>query len=74
MTRYVSAEKAKQDDFGQPFTGKEGEVVYDAKTKGGPWAMMTETSFQMFGHGRLGLGLGQKYVRNAAGELHKVEG
>jgi hypothetical protein len=79
MTRYLSAEKYTQDDFGDTFTQKEGEAVYDAATKGyngrlGPWATMTEKSFKMNGYGKLGLGLGQKYVRNAAGELHKVEG
>jgi hypothetical protein len=35
---------------------------------------MTQSSFQKYGFGRLGVGFGQKYVRNAAGELHKVEG
>lgn len=74
MTRYLSAEKMDRDDFGIPFTKKEGEVVYDAKMRAGPWATMTEQSFRIHGSGRLGVGLGQKYVRNAAGELHKVEG
>ena len=74
MTRYLSAEKAQKDDFGVHFTNKEGEFVYDAKTKMGPWAMMTEQSFLMYGRGRLGLGLGQKYRRNAEGHLLKVEG
>ena len=74
MTRYFSAERATHDDFAYPFTGKEGEVVYDAKTKGGPWAMMSETAYKIFGAGKLGTGYGQKYVRNAAGELHKVKG
>jgi len=72
MTRYLSAESATQDDFGTPFTMKEGEVVYDAKTVYGPWAMMTEQNFRNVGVG-LGTGLGQKYVRHR-GELHKVEG
>lgn len=79
MGRYISAEKMDRDDFQIPFTKKEGEVVYDAATEGrggraGPWATMTQESFELHGLGRLGLGLGQKYVRNAAGELHKVEG
>jgi hypothetical protein len=79
MTRYLSAEKLHQDDFGDTFTKREGEVVYDAVTRGrngraGPWATMTQRSFDMNGMGRLGTGFGQKYVRNAAGELHKVEG
>lgn len=76
MTRYLSAEKAQKDDFGDRFTLKEGELIYDAKTAYGPWAMMTLASWKIHGHPSkaLGLGLGQKYQRNAAGELHKVEG
>ena len=79
MSRYLSAEKLHQDDFGDTFTKQEGEVVYDACTRGrngraGPWATMTQRSYDMNGMGRLGTGFGQKYVRNAAGELHKVEG
>lgn len=74
MTRYLSAEKMSKDDFDVPFTNEEGEIVYDAKTKMGPWATMTEMSWQFYGAGRLGQGFGQKYRRNAAGELHKIEG
>ena len=74
MSRYLSAEKMSKDDFGVAFTKELGEVVYDAKTKMGPWATMTEKSFHDHGFGRLGLGFGQKYVRNKDGELHKVEG
>lgn len=79
MTRYLSAEKLHQDDFGDTFTKKEGEIVYDAAIRGrngraGPWATMTQRSWEMNGGGRLGLGFGQKYVRNKFGELHKVEG
>lgn len=75
VVRYLSAEKLKQDDFGSPITGEIGETVYDAKTRAsGQWATMTEKSWRAFGSGRLGLGLGQKYVRQANGELHKVEG
>ena len=73
MTRYLSAEKATKDDFGIPFTGTAGEVVYDARTKMGPWAMMTEQSWKLYGAGLLGVGYGQKYVRNERGELHLME-
>jgi len=74
--RYLSAEKAQCDDFNVAFTGLEGETVYDAMTHTGQWAMMTELSWQLYGRpdGKLGLGFGQKYRRNSAGELHKVEG
>lgn len=75
MTRYISAEKMTTDDFKVPFTGKVGEIVYDARMAGTTaWATMTEASFRKYGDGRLGLGLGQKYVRNEAGHLVKVEG
>lgn len=76
MSRYLSAEKMSKDDFDVPFTMAEGEIIYDAKTKlpNGCWATMTEMSWQFYGAGKLGQGFGQKYRRNAAGELHKVEG
>lgn len=79
MTRYLSAEKRHSDDFGDSFTQAVGEVVYDAATRGsngrhGPWATMTQRSYDMNGVGKLGTGFGQKYVRNEHGELHKVEG
>lgn len=73
--RYVSAERMAADDFGRRFTMKEGEVVYDAMTKHrGQWATMTQTSYKAHGAGKLGTGYGQKYVRQANGQLHKVEG
>jgi len=72
--RYLSAERMTQDDFGVAFTNKPGEVIYDAKTKRGPWATMTQQSFLIHGHGMLGLGFGQKYTRQANGELHKTGG
>jgi len=74
MTRYLSAETMTKDDFGVEFTNLEGEIIYDAATVHGPWATMTQTSFDTHGRGTLGLGKGQKYQRNAAGELHKIEG
>ena len=72
--RYHSAEDRNADDFGVPFTTKEGEVVYDARTRHGPWACMTEKSWKQHGVGKLGTGYGQKYVRNAEGHLVKSEG
>lgn len=59
-----------KDDFGVPF----GNVMYDAKTKQGPWANMSQASFIAHGVGRLGLGLGQKYLRQSNGRWLKVEG
>jgi len=79
MSRYISAEKRSFDDMGEPFTKQEDEVVYDGATMGrngrhGPWATMTQKSWDSQGCGILGFGFGQKYIRNADGELHKVEG
>lgn len=76
MTRYVSAEKMRKDDFGDTFTMEEGEVVYDAKTSVGVWATMSQASWDVHAHPRkcLGVGWGQKYVRDANGHLNKVEG
>lgn len=71
--RYLSAEALDVDDFGVPFTHAVGEHVYDAKTHDGPWATMSQISFDVYGVG-LGLGVGQQYERQANGELHKVGG
>lgn len=74
MTRYVSAEVMSQDDFEVQFTNKVGEVVYDGKTKYGPWATMTQQSYEAHGIGALGIGYGQKYVRDENGHLNLAEG
>ena len=51
-----------------------GAVMYDGKTKHGPWATMGETAWELYGCGRLGAGFGQKYRRNEAGEFYISEG
>lgn len=51
-----------------------GAVMYDGKTKHGPWAIMSETAWELYGCGRLGAGFGQKYRRNEAGEFYISEG
>ena len=48
------------------------DILYDAKTKYGPWATMCNSCFFNNGLG-LGLGLGQKYKLNN-GKFIKVEG
>ena len=71
MTRYISAETMTTDDFGNHISKEPGTVVYDAQTiYGGAWATMTEKSWEVHGLGKLGLGWGQKYVRNDVGQLH----
>lgn len=72
MTRYLSAEKRDTDDFGDTISGAVGEAVYDGRTVRGPWATMTQKSWELHGCGVLGTGCGQKYVRNAEGHLVKV--
>lgn len=72
--RYLSAEAMSQDDFGVPFTMQAGELVYDAATLQGPWATMTEANYRLHGNGKLGLGHGQCYKRQANGQLHKIAG
>ena len=71
--RYFSAEALDSDDFDIPFTHAEGELVYDAKTWDGRWATMTEVSFTNATDGKLGIGYGQKYIRQANGELWLAE-
>lgn len=58
------------DDFGRRYKG----VMYDAKTKYGPWANMTEESFNEHGCRMLGLGKGQKYEQQLDNRWLKVEG
>lgn len=72
--RYLSAETRITDDFGDRFTMKVDEYVYDGATYRGPWACMTHKSWKTHGCGVLGTGRGQKYQRNAEGHLIKVGG
>lgn len=73
--RYLSAEKLEKDDFGIPFTMKEGEYVYDGRlAMSRQWATMSEKSWNARGCGVLGTGCAQKYQRNAEGHLIKVGG
>jgi len=62
------------DDFDDPYDLSVGGVMYDAKTKMGPWANMTEKSFCEHGVGKLGTGLGQKYEMQENGKWMKVAG
>lgn len=69
MQRYLQAETMVHDDFGVEI----GSVVYDGRTKMGPWATMSEASYKKYGVG-LGTGRGQKYRRNEQGHFIKEEG
>ena len=39
------------------------DVLYDARTIYGPWAVMCQEHFEMFSLGKLGIGYGQKYTK-----------
>lgn len=63
-----------EDDFGQPIHREEGELLYDAPTTSGPWAIMTEASWKYHRRtARLGTGLGQAY-RYDGSKFVKVAG
>lgn len=62
------------DDFDVPYDLTPGSVMYDAKTKMGPWANMTEQSFKQYGVGKLGTGFGQKYQLQENGRWLKIAG
>ncbi len=45
-----------------------GEVLYDARTKFGPWATLCSACFPEIGLStKMGLGLGQRYRKNNEG-------
>lgn len=59
-----------KDSFGAHI----GQEFIDGRTRpGGPWAIMTPTNHDRYGHG-LGVGRGQKYRLQADGRWLKVEG
>lgn len=59
-----------RDDFGDYI----GHVFYDAKTRMGPWALMSPRNWAIYSYCKLGMGLGQKYVKQPSGRYLKVEG
>lgn len=59
-----------KDNFGIAYSN----IMYDGKTKQGPWANMTPTSWRIHGVGRLGTGFGQKYEKQSDGRWLKIEG
>ena len=62
------------DDFGDPYPKTVGSFMYDAKTKQGPWANMTEKSWKKHGYAKLGLGYWQKYEKQVDGRYKKIAG
>jgi hypothetical protein len=70
MAKYWLGSLGEQDDFGVQYK----DVMIDGATRMGPWANMTEESFAVYGTGKLGLGFGQKYVKQENGKWLKVEG
>ena len=62
-----------KDDFGDVITDK----FYDAKTKRGPWAIMSPANFvkhRITRDGLLGMGLGQEYTKQPDGKYLKTGG
>lgn len=52
-----------------------GPDLYDMKTKQGPWACMcNRCAMHGIGIGRLGIGLGQHYRKEADGKYYLVSG
>lgn len=60
----------KCDITGEPL----GSVMYDGKTRRGPWACMSERGWEREGCGRVGPGFAQKYRRNEEGQFYLSEG
>lgn len=58
------------DDFRQPIR----DVFIDGRSRMGPWGLFTPDSWRYYGTGRLGVGWGQRYVRQDDGRWLKVEG
>jgi hypothetical protein len=67
---YWHGDLGRTDDFGVPYEN----IMYDGRTKRGPWANMTITSWRIHGCGFLGVGNGQKYKKQADGRWLKIEG
>jgi hypothetical protein len=67
---YWPGELSPNDDFGVPYKN----IMFDAKTKNGPWANMTEKSFRNHAVGLLGTGFGQMYEKQPDGRWLKIKG
>lgn len=68
--KFWCGQVSDKDDFGVEITN----VFYDGKTKMGPWANMSPTSFKRYGLGKTGTGLAQKYEKQSDGRWLKTAG
>jgi hypothetical protein len=68
--KYWSGDLGDHDDFGSTYKN----IMIDGQTKFGRWANMTETNWRIYGVGKLGIGFGQKYQKQADGRWLKIEG
>jgi hypothetical protein len=68
--RYWVGKVSTHDDFDVEI----GDTFIDGRTMAGPWAIMTPSTWRMYGVGRFGTGYGQMYMKQDDGKWMKVEG
>lgn len=51
-----------------------GPIMYDGRTRQGPWAIMSAQAWNLYGCGKLGAGNGQMYRRAENGSYYLSEG
>lgn len=69
MAVWWTGEVPARDDLGRPLRG----VMYDARTRIGPWALLCQESYDLVGMG-LGVGLGQRYEQQPDGRWLQTAG
>lgn len=70
IEKFWTGAVSDKDDFGDTII----DEFIDGRTKDGPWAIMTTTSWAAHGVGRLGEGYGQRYELFSDGKWRKMEG
>lgn len=70
MKVYWLSPVGERDDFGRLI----GNVIYDARTRNGQWALMSMASFLAETSHALGVGCGQRYDRQDDGRWLKTAG
>lgn len=68
--RYWMGPTPLRDSFGAKI---DGEFI-DGRSNRGPWGYFTPENWRLNGAGSLGIGFGQRYVRQDDGRYLKVEG